>query len=58
MLIWSGGNDHNISDAVKEKYAALCAGCEGSKRNGTKPLISSCSTVVRLVGTGLRRGGK
>ena len=32
----SGGNKHDRSGAGEERYAALCAGCDGSERNGVE----------------------
>ena len=39
---WSEGKEHDRSGAGEEGYTA---GCEGSERNGTRPLRSSCCTV-------------
>ena len=39
------GQEHDSSDASEEGYAVLCAGCEGSKGNGTRQLRSPCCTV-------------
>ena len=56
---WSGGKKHDISGVGKERYTSLCAGYEGSKRNGTRPLRASfCYVVlckVKLVGTRISR---
>ena len=41
----SGGKEHNKSGASEHGYAALCAGCEGSERNGMRPLRSPCCTL-------------
>ena len=38
----SGGKEHDRSGAGKEGYAEICAGCEGSERNGMRPLRSPC----------------
>ena len=35
----------SMTDLVKKLYANLCAGCEGSERNGTRPLRSPFCTV-------------
>ena len=40
MLRCSEVNEHDRSGAGKERYAALCAVCESSKRNGTRPFGS------------------
>ena len=43
----STGNQHNrygSGEESEEGYVALCAGCEASKWNGTRPLRSLCST--------------
>ena len=45
MKIEMEGNEHDGCGPGKERYAALCAGCEDSKRNVTRTLISSCCTV-------------
>ena len=37
--------DGDISSAGEETYAAICAGCEGDKRNGTRPLGPRCCTL-------------
>ena len=34
----SGGKEHDRSGACEEGFAALCVGCKGSERNGTRPL--------------------
>ena len=52
----SGCNVHNRSGADKESYAALCAGCESSERNGrglSDHHVVMCK--VRLVGTWIKR---
>ena len=36
----SGGKEHDISSAGEEGYAAICAGYEGSERNGMRPSSS------------------
>ena len=41
----SGGKEDDISGASEERYAALRAGREGSKRNETRPIRSPCSFV-------------
>ena len=41
---WQGVKEHDRSSAGEEGYAVLCAGCEGIKRNGTRPLRSLCGT--------------
>ena len=41
----SGGKEHDISGVGNERYDTLCAGCEGSEMNGTRPLRSPCYTV-------------
>ena len=42
---WGEGKEHDRSGAGEEGYAALCAGCEGSERNGMKSIRSPCGTV-------------
>ena len=42
---WSGSKEHNKSGAAEEENTTLCVGCEGSERNGTRPLGSPCCTV-------------
>ena len=44
-LRWSGCKEHDRSGAGEEGYAPFCAGCEGSKRNGTRDLRSPCCNV-------------
>ena len=53
----SGGKEHDRSGASEEGYVALCAGWEGSGRNGTRPLGSPCCTMQshRLVGAWIKR---
>ena len=41
----SGGKQHDRSGAEEEEYAAFCAGCEGSERNGMTALRSSYCSV-------------
>ena len=41
----SGGKEHVRSGAGEEEYAAFCAGCEASERNGTRHLRLPCCTV-------------
>ena len=41
----SGGKEHDRSAAGEDGYAGLSAGCEGSERNGTRPIRSPCGTV-------------
>ena len=50
----SGSKELDRSGAGKEEYAALCAGCEDSERNGTWPLRSPCCKV-RLMGSWIKR---
>ena len=45
-----GGKEHDRSGTGEEGYAAFCAGCEGSERNGMRHLRSSCCTVYSQVG--------
>ena len=47
---WNGGKKHDRSGVVKNRYAALCLGCEGRERNGRKPLRSLCCAVKSKVG--------
>ena len=37
-LIGSGSKEYDSSGTGEEEYAELCAGCEGSERNGTRTL--------------------
>ena len=39
------GQDHGKSGPGKEGFSTVCAGCEGSTSNGTRPLRSLCFTV-------------
>ena len=41
----NGGKGHDRSGTGEERYDALCIGCEGSERNGIRPLISQCCYV-------------
>ena len=41
----SEGREHDRSVVGEEEYAALCAECEGSERNGARPLKFTCCTV-------------
>ena len=42
---WSGGKEHDRSDAGEKGYAAFDAACEGSERNGMRHLRSPCCTM-------------
>ena len=42
---WILSKEHDRSGAGKEVYAALCAGCKGSDRNGMSPIRSPCGTM-------------
>ena len=42
---WSGGKEHDRPGASEEGYAAFCAGCEDSERNGMRHFRSTCCTV-------------
>ena len=54
MPRWSGGNEHDRSGTGEERYAALCAECESSKRSGLlNHHVVLCK--VRLVGTWIKR---
>ena len=37
--------EHDKSGAGEEGYAVICAGCEGSERDGTWPFRPPCYTV-------------
>ena len=41
-LVHHDGNEHDRSGAGEERYAALCASCEGSDRNRASPCTSPC----------------
>ena len=52
----NGGKEHDRSGAVEEEYAEICAVCEDSKRNGTRPIRSHVVLCkVRLVGAEIER---
>ena len=38
----SGGKEHDKSGTGEEGLTALCASCEGSKKNGIRSLRSPC----------------
>ena len=42
---WSEDKEHDRSGAGEEEYAVLCARCEGSERNGSRPHRSPCGTM-------------
>ena len=42
---WSRGREHDRSSAGEEGYAAICAECEHSKKNLTRPLRPPCYTM-------------
>ena len=51
-----GGKEHDKSGAGEEGFPALCAGCEGSERDGTRPLIPYVVLCnVRLVRAWINR---
>ena len=42
---WSGDKEHDRSSDGEEGYAAMCAGCDGSERDGMRHLRPPCCTV-------------
>ena len=41
----SKGKEHGRSSADGEGFAAICAGCEGGEKDGTRPLRPPCCTM-------------
>ena len=49
MARWSGGKEHDSSNAGEEGYDGICAGCKSGERNETRPLRPPFFTMLSQV---------